>query len=392
MSVYILLFSSTQTFNMLQQIVELFNALFKILYYCVLISYNIGKILVEVGNAAIQLTKTTTIYLCQFLVLFYEEYSNFFREIVETISNLLTAISEICVNGTLELFRVPKLMLESGFKLIKSGNLKITNVGYGIVYSMAWALDMTKKLGILIGNGVWFLITLMPNAFYNLALHMYETTCLSINLFKSLSYGGLVNALAGLENIWDFFKDVPLRSLLGLIFIYAIYTNSTPVIHYGSRITLKMYNVCRIVVTKIIILLQTAISSMNRIRLSRLRVTHQVDDLLNDSSSPIQQIQPATTRSRRSRLNVETDESTVASSRPAGRKPISRTSPKKKPTTHDDTDSNLCIICQDARKSVVLFPCRHLCLCAACSDNLSRYRRECPLCRTPIFRQINVFV
>lgn len=41
-----------------------------------------------------------------------------------------------------------------------------------------------------------------------------------------------------------------------------------------------------------------------------------------------------------------------------------------------------CVVCQDNEKSVVLLPCRHLCLCPNCLRTMTIYRtRDCPICR-----------
>lgn len=52
-------------------------------------------------------------------------------------------------------------------------------------------------------------------------------------------------------------------------------------------------------------------------------------------------------------------------------------------------EQRLCVICCEKEKCVVLLPCRHLCLCAACSrdDRLT----QCPLCRDDIAHRINVY-
>jgi len=54
------------------------------------------------------------------------------------------------------------------------------------------------------------------------------------------------------------------------------------------------------------------------------------------------------------------------------------------------SERNLCVICQDAQKTILLRPCNHLCLCGNCASNVTAVRR-CPLCNTTITERITAF-
>ena len=66
-------------------------------------------------------------------------------------------------------------------------------------------------------------------------------------------------------------------------------------------------------------------------------------------------------------------------------------------STSSKRDSNsMCIVCMEEEKSVLLMPCKHLCMCKGCTDKLvaqsGRHKAMCPVCRNLIIDTIEAFV
>ncbi len=51
-------------------------------------------------------------------------------------------------------------------------------------------------------------------------------------------------------------------------------------------------------------------------------------------------------------------------------------------------DSMSCSVCLAEKKSILLLPCKHVCLCSGCGEKVS----DCPLCRTKIEAKQTIFL
>ncbi len=52
-------------------------------------------------------------------------------------------------------------------------------------------------------------------------------------------------------------------------------------------------------------------------------------------------------------------------------------------------EEHLCVVCEDAKKSIIILPCKHMCLCANCA-NFDRIK-ECPMCRAKVEDSMPVY-
>ncbi len=49
----------------------------------------------------------------------------------------------------------------------------------------------------------------------------------------------------------------------------------------------------------------------------------------------------------------------------------------------NNTNESTCVICLTDIRNVLLLPCRHLCICSSCAENLKFQSANCPICRIP---------
>ena len=60
----------------------------------------------------------------------------------------------------------------------------------------------------------------------------------------------------------------------------------------------------------------------------------------------------------------------------------------------EERDRQLCVVCQDNEKHILIFPCKHLCICIDCVEEIASSRvdrRKCPLCRRQISSYLEVY-
>lgn len=311
--------------------------------------YILGKLIIHIATALGNVLAALASTISSYAVTFYEDVKIFMFDIEYQYGHIIKMLNNGLNNSIGDLSKLI-LAIISSIKWIseqtKTETLKLLNGSLNVLVYSATSL---RDWILLIGNSAWMLVMCIPNlilAFAKILMRwvtsiwngIVETTALAASTIKYCT-----NAFV------SFVTSVPLQSLGGLIAIYFIIKYR----YYVHLLLRLIWHECaRIGISfgrQIFIgfrwLLQFATPIGNYIpNIWRLNSIH--DDYVN----------PPATGSNKTADNFQ-----------------------------------FCVICQDQLKSVVLLPCRHLCLCLDCYKQLRRYRRECPMCRQPYEHSIQVY-
>lgn len=327
---------------MIDLIVGIFFGIKNLLYYGLLLSYEIGKLLVKLIQISwfilryvYEICQTLATVICEdFIIFLYDVYEHisyllqFFNSTFGSIHHFTTLTSAYV-----------KYFISQGREIISTsldnllyGNLKI----FGFIGQLFIGI---KHLFILFGSGVWFLLTLIPlGLIYSFSICTYyigscidELVNLAVMLFKPI--------LKFIQDIIDFTFDVPFEATAGLIaggcIIYVMVK-----FHMIAYIFLKV-QICM------------ALRYVRCVIRSNLGSRHR-----NLQTIPIQL-------------------------------------PSSPHQSNGDTSRSrdiYCVICQEREKCILILPCKHMCLCSECKDQLYRYHSRCPICRSYVHRTMKVFV
>lgn len=334
---------------MLSTITNFIETIVSVLVKILAAGYILGKLIIHtctiIGNVIATLSST----IASYAVAFYEDVKIFMLDIEYHYGHIIKMLNNGVNNSVGDLSKLTLAIISSIQWISEQTKIEILRILNGSLNILIYGAVGLRDWIELIGNSAWMLVMCIPNL--TIAIIAIFIKC--INLIWTGIFAGtklIATTVADWTSVTvSFITSIPLQSLCGLISIYFI-------IKYRC----KVYQLLRLIWRK----------CAQFVNIFAQQIFFRLEWLLH-FVSPIQNYVPNIWRSNS--IHDDYDNVSAVSSN----KTI-------------DT-SNWCVICQDKLKSIVLMPCRHLCLCLDCYKQLRRYRRECPMCRMPYEHSIQVY-
>lgn len=327
------------------------------------VSRSIGYALLCIGNAVFE----TFTFISQCAVFVYDELRIFVQEFTE---DEYTHVAKVFHNRLINVFGDVIAGAESVIAFFVWTFDTSTAFGHNIVDRctewFAWGAVTTRDGCVLVGNSSWMLIMLIPNTIWFLARKLIELLRGLLCDIASIAVATVSSLTNAAHATADYFTEFPLQSLVGLLAIFLA-------IKYKH----KTLGLVRIVRRQLTMLVMYVLRKIGNLFLSIFVGIHFIYGIFSYALE---------LRHHRRRNANNLNEDIHGNSNENG--DDINCSPLNKPAGN----SNLCVICQDLPKSIVLLPCRHLCLCRNCIHHLRSYRTRCPLCREHFRETIQVYV
>lgn len=358
---------------MIQLIIHLFTTISNGAYYLFWTSYSIGKLISWLFCSIVNILLYFWHNIKEAGTIFSEDFLLFFKGITGTfvclfsLSMLLTMLLFSCadlIGITVNILDAGKDSILSSCLFISSivratfttitdlfttGNSHNANVGQQCVTTFVTMMSALKNLFVLIGNGAWFMLALLPTLLITMFGYIYQIGV----TFLEIGYNYGEDVCVYMKDISlasvNYFLDVPLQAIIGCCFIALLFLYRRITLRFIVWLCIRMVQYLR---SRLLAAFIASISIFRR------------RNRLQRSSNQMQ-----------SRSSVGSVRSTTSH----------RLSPKN--GKRNSNDENVCVVCRDEQKNVVLMPCRHLCLCLNCSGAI----RICPLCRKPIIKILSVY-
>lgn len=185
------------------------------LYYVLLVSWRTGRFIIAASKLLVVWLNGIAEYIWGTLQIILEDFQPFASDILRYLQALLQGLAFV-KNGVLSVFYSIYSVLSATvhwcLSLVVQTFTELTNVVLSVIGGVSEVFAFIKRLLILFGSGVWFLVTLIPLSV--VSFFIYSTYCLGLLLHEAKH---LTTALLNkIISIYEFVTDVPLESLAGL--------------------------------------------------------------------------------------------------------------------------------------------------------------------------------
>lgn len=293
--------------------------------------------------------------------IFYEELKRFAEEIDAHYIHGATAFHNVTVTSVAKILLVVTKTSTNVNNLAEAIRTSIQNGIQCTVNQLTWLMMCVSEFTILLGDSAWMLLMIIPNLLIFCSMKLAITIAAFVNGLIATIKSSAVMCIDGVVSFVICLTAMPMQSALGLLSI-GIAIKYRRITLNAAFILLQMHLiVLSFVLTRVLRILLTIYQPLEFIATvmgSVLRLQHRSGHIVDPVNELASNAQDGLSGSKE-------DVSPIG---------------------------DLCVICQDRRKSVVLLPCRHLCLCRICSTDLKKYHTICPLCRKSFREAIQVYV
>lgn len=327
---------------MLQTLLAVVNFIKTVVYHSFLLSWKTGRFIITTGRLILTWLTAGVDYLFEAIKVLLEDFHPFACDIVGHLHLFLRGI--LCViDGCFSFLQIASNAISEVINGAVSGAVhtynEIANGFLSVAGVVVQVFAFAKRILILFGSGVWFLVTLLPLSVVSLVI--YSTYCLGLLLeeTKNLTTTFLEKINNVIVDVYVFVTDVPLESLAGLVVGVCL-------IYILVQFHMELYGFLQ---QKFHVFVELARRNLFTFRWNfpKLSLTRRI--------------------SQESTSVSETEET-------------------------EDSEEKNCVICQERVKNMLLLPCKHVCLCTHCEVRLKNYGYKCPVCRTHVHRTMKVFI
>ncbi|GLH10460.1 Uncharacterized protein GBIM_15423 [Gryllus bimaculatus] len=355
-------FIVSQFVDMYYLTVEGINATNNIFTSGLQLSYFIGQCIVaactrivEILYAALQLTFSVTSIL-------YEDYCFFVVDFISKVKWIFSGFNYIifriwtCVQQFLATLK--NLFEYVGYCFHANLEFLVTIVGKG-GSSLYYTVETIKQALIFTGSSIWNFVSVVPvGIIYTITLSLHFIKEGVLELYLTVSNVGLA-ILNSVHKLVLFFSDIPVEAAFGLFL--GLIAFCLVMKHFNGLIRLSVDVIVSICCCRAINGLWILVKDFLSPLFPNRRDSDAVWEFSQERQVPVE--------------------------------PCSSSACTVRCCDHEhERASKLCIVCQDKEKSVIILPCRHVCLCTVCCTIIQEEYGACPVCRQRVERTMTVYM